>query len=145
MSRIAPVLVVCCLFTSAAAADPEVAPPPRVKKSVPAGVDPTLTSADADYGYTKDKPIKVGTPGMLGSPAAEHEYLRQLRDDDGKAVQYRRLGNAGMNKDKHIIDLYMVTTAAGKEYRLYLDMYHPDQDPAKQPAPKGFYKVKRVD
>jgi hypothetical protein len=145
MTRIAPVLVVCALFIPAAAAEPEVAPPPRVKKPVPAGVDPKLTSDDAEYGFTKDKPIKVGTPGMAGSPAAEHEYLRQLRDDDGMAVRYRRVGNVGMNKDKHIIDLYLVTTSAQKEFRLYLDMYNPDNDPAKQPAPKGLFKAKRVD
>jgi hypothetical protein len=145
MTRLASALVVWFSATAAFAADPTTAPPPRMKKPVPAGVDPKLTSDDADYGYTKDKPIKVGTPGMVGSPPAERAYLDLLRDDDGKPVKYRRLGNVGFNKDKHIIDQYLATTAAGKEYRLYLDMYYPDNDPAKQPAPKGFYKARRVD
>src|SRR5258708_7649629 len=113
MTRLAPVLVCCVVVSFAAAAEPEVAPAPRVKKPVPAGVEPKLTSDDPDYGFTKDKPIKVGTPGMLGSPAAERAYFDLLRDDDGKPVRYRRLGSVGFGPDKHILDLYLVTTAAG--------------------------------
>ena len=82
MTRLMSVLVLCFVAATAVAADPVTAPPPRVKKPVPSGVDPMMTSGDAEYGYTKDKPIKVGTPGMVGSPAAERAYLDLLRDDD---------------------------------------------------------------
>jgi hypothetical protein len=113
------------------------------RPKVPDGVDPKLTSDDADYGYSEKKPIKVGSKEEFGGPAAERAYLDGLRDEAGKAVKYKRLGSVGKSPEGNIMDLYVVTTSAGKEVKLYIDMYHPKNEPEKQPAPKGFYKVKK--
>jgi len=39
------------------------------------------------------------------------------------------------------MDLYVVTSSTGQKVKLYIDMYHPQNEPAKQLAPKGFYKA----
>jgi len=150
MTRIAIALLSWCLLVLPAAvgsAVPTDDPPKEKPKDgkPPAGVDPKMTSDDADYGFTKDKPVKVGSKDEFGGPAAERAYLDGLRDADGKPVKYKRLGSVGAGSDGHILDLYLVTTSADKEFKLYLDMYHPENDPAKQLAPKGFYKVKKID
>ena len=36
--------------------------------------------------------------------------------------------------------MYKVTISTGETVMLWLDMYHPKMEPAKQPAPVGFYK-----
>jgi hypothetical protein len=38
-----------------------------------------------------------------------------------------------------MLDKYEITTSSGKKFELYIDMYHPEHTPLKQPAPKGFY------
>jgi hypothetical protein len=106
-------------------------------------LDPKLTSTDADYGYATKSPIKVGSREDLGGPRASRAYLDSLRDENGEPVQYRRVGSVGGSPDGNVLDLYEVTTAAGKTLKLYVDMYHPRNEPADQPAPKGLYKSKR--
>jgi hypothetical protein len=112
-------------------------------QKLPAGMDPKMTSDDPEYGYSKKKPIKVGAKGAVGSPAAERAYLEGLRDEAGKPVQFKRRGSVGFGPDGNILDLYEVITSSGKRVELYIDMYHPKNDPAKQFAPKGFYKEKK--
>jgi hypothetical protein len=108
----------------------------------PAGVDPTQTSTDADYGHSKEKPVKVGDKDPSKGPRAERAYLDTLRDDDGKPVHYNRIGNFGAGPDGHIIDGYDVETSTGKKLVIYIDMYHPENDPVKQPAPAGLWKAR---
>jgi hypothetical protein len=108
----------------------------------PAGVDPTQTSTDADYGHSKEKPVKVGDKDPLKGPQAERDYLDALRDDDGKPVRYNRIGSFGAGPDGHVIDGYNVETSTGKKLVIYIDMYHPENDPVKQLAPKGLWKAK---
>ncbi|QIF03444.1 hypothetical protein [Roseimicrobium sp. ORNL1] len=108
----------------------------------PAGVDPSQTSTDADYGHSKEKPVKVGDKDPLKGPRAERDYLDTLRDDDGKPVRYSRIGSFGAGPDGHIIDGYNVETSTGKKFVIYIDMYHPESDPVKQPAPTGLWKAK---
>src|SRR5688572_16113526 len=101
----------------------------------PAGVNPRLTSDDADYGHSKQKPIKVGSKDFAGGPAAERAYLDTLRDEAGKPVTYQRQGSVGAGPDGNVLDAYEVTTSTGRALTLYIDMYHPKSDPKKQPAP----------
>jgi hypothetical protein len=108
----------------------------------PAGVNPKLTSTDPDYGYSKEKPIKVGSKDEFGGPAAERTYLNTLRDEAGKPVTFQRLGSFGAGADGNVIDGYEVTTSTDRKVTLYLDMYHPKNDPKKQLAPKGLFKAR---
>ena len=108
----------------------------------PAGVDPKLTSTDPDYGHSKTKPIMVGDKDDLKGPQAERDYLNTLRDEVGKPVRYQRIGSFGAGPDGHIIDGYNVETSTGKKLILYIDMYHAENDPAKQLAPAGLWKAK---
>lgn len=109
---------------------------------IPAGVDANQTSTDSDYGYTKGKPIKVGSKDEMGGPTAEREYLKTLRDEEGKPVTFQRAGSVGAGPEGNILDAYSVVTSTGRTLTLYIDMYHPKSDPKKQPAPKGLFKAK---
>jgi hypothetical protein len=124
-------------------ADPKAPDKPAAGEAkVPAGVDPKLTSEDADYGYSREKPIKVGSKDEFGGPKAERAYLDSLRDEAGKGVTYHRQGSVGAGPDGNILDLYEVKTSTGRTLGLYIDMYHPKNDPKKQLAPKGLFKAK---
>src|SRR5260370_1434763 len=39
------------------------------------------------------------------------------------------------------MSIYSLTSSTGQKVKLYIDMYHPQNEPAKQLAPKGFYKA----
>lgn len=136
-------LALALLPHNAPAQAPATAPKTAEKEKAakpPAGVNPKNTSTDADYGYTKEKPIKVGSKEEYGGPKAEKEYLAMLRDEAGKPVTFERQGNVGPGADGNIIDAYEVKTSTGRTIILYMDMYHPRNDPKKQLAPKGLYK-----
>lgn len=51
----------------------------------------TKTATDDKYGFTSEKPIKVGF-GIDGGPANQRAYLDLLRDKQGKSLIYKRLG-----------------------------------------------------
>jgi len=55
----------------------------------------TKTAENDKYGFTREDPIKVGC-GPNGGPANQEAYLDLLRDKQGKAVKYRRLGSCCM-------------------------------------------------
>lgn len=114
---------------------------PAATQTPPSGVDPKMTSDDAEYGYSQKKPIQVGSDELSG-PAAERAYLNTLRDEAGKPVSFARLGSFGASPDGHILDGYEVQTSTGRIVTLFIDMYHPKNDPLKQLAPKGFFKAK---
>lgn len=138
MNRFMCILALVCFV----AALPAVAA--RDDKKIPEGVDPKLTSDDPEYGYNRNKPIKVGSKEQFGGPQAEKDYFNSLRDEQGKPVRFKRLASVGKGPDGNILDLYEVTTSKGKNYEMYIDMYHKDKQPDKQPAPKGFYKAKKT-
>ncbi len=127
----------CCLLLTAICLEPF-----QADDKVPAGMDSALTSKDADYGYTKNKPIKVGSSEEYGGPKAEREYLDSLFDAQGKRIIARRIGSVGKGPDGNILDAYEISTSDGKKFQLYIDMYHPKNLPARQLAPKGLYKRK---
>ena len=64
--------------------------------------------------------------------------IEQLHDH--QRLMYRNRG-FGAGPDGHILDGYEVQTSTGRKLLLYIDMYHPTNDPAKQLAPKGLFKV----
>jgi hypothetical protein len=64
-------------------------------------------------------------------------YLRRLRDQNNQPLQFERIGNVGPNEEQHIVDLYRLIDASGTEYRIYIDMYHPDLNPLTLQAPEG--------
>lgn len=117
------------------------AKPATAEPKVPAGVDPKLTSADPEYGYSQKKPIKVGSKDEFGGPAAERAYLNTLRDEAGKPVTFERQGSFGAGPDGNMLDGYKIQTSTGHEDLLYIDMYHPECDPKRQLAPKGLFKA----
>jgi hypothetical protein len=116
--------------------------PATAEPKAPAGVDPKLTSADPEYGYSQKKPIKVGSKDEFGGPLAERAYFNTLRDEAGKPVTFERQGSFGAGPDGNILDGYEVQTSTGRKAVLYIDMYHPESDPKTQLAPKGFFKAK---
>ena len=119
---------------------PVVLPPIEADAKHPKRVNLKLMSKDPSYGYTKENPVKLGSKDENRGPRSEREFLDSLLDASGEPVSYSRVGNVGAGEDGHIIDLYEVTVSDGKKVRLYIDMYHPENKPAKQPAPVGFYK-----
>jgi hypothetical protein len=116
--------------------------PAAEEVKVPEGVDPKMTSDDPDYGYSEEKPVKVGGRTITDGPKAEREYLEGLRDEAGKRVEFRRIGNFGPGPDGNLLDAYEVTTSTGRKLRIFIDMYHLKTDPKKQLAPHGLFKAK---
>jgi hypothetical protein len=111
-------------------------------RAPPAVIDLKMTSTDPQYGYSKEKPIKVGSKSEHGGPSSERKYLNSLRDDARKPIKFKRLGSFGLGPYGNIIDGYEVLTSSGRIFTIYIDMYHPNSDPNAQLAPKGFYKAK---
>jgi tetratricopeptide (TPR) repeat protein len=60
----------------------------------------TKTAADAQYGYTSEKPILVGA-GPSGGPGNQEAYLDLLRDQQGKPITYERLASCCDYKSEH--------------------------------------------
>ncbi|MHC4914897.1 MAG: tetratricopeptide repeat protein [Planctomycetota bacterium] len=116
------------------------APPVRSRPRVrPPGIDPSRSSNDPAWGYVREKPVKLGGPPGIGGPASERLYISHLRDSNYLALTARRVGGVGPGPDGHVVDLYELTGADGRRYRLYLDMYHPEVNPLDLKAPAGMY------
>ena len=94
-------------------------------------------SADPSYGYSKENPVKLGSPEQFEGATMSKVYLRRLRDNKGQPLRFERIGSVGSGTDSHIIDLYRLTDSSGTEYRIYIDMYHPELNPLTLKAPKG--------
>ena len=139
------IVAIALAFSGAAITHAQTAAPAKpatAEPKPPGGVDPKLSSADPEYGYSQKKPIKVGTKDEFGGPSAERAYLNTLRDEAGKPVTFERLGSFGAGPDGNVLDGYEVQTSTGRKLTLYIDMYHPKSDPKKQLAPKGLFKAK---
>jgi hypothetical protein len=79
---------------------------------------------DADYGYTKDRPIQVGGSPLYG-PARQRRYLSALRGPKGETLSFERGGSTPGADPDTILDIYSVTYAGLETpLRLYLDLYH---------------------
>lgn len=87
-------------------------------------------STDDTYGYTSENPIKVGGD-VFGGASRERAYLDHLLDSNGNAVTYERSSSGDFGDV--VLDIYVVTTSAGDEAILYVDMYNytPPQAPVK--------------
>ena len=94
-------------------------------------------STDPQYGYTKETPVKLGPLGGMTGPSSTLYYLKSLRSKDGHPFEFGRNGNVGKGEDGHVIDEYFLSSRAGERIRIYIDMYHPENDPDFQPAPVG--------
>lgn len=90
-----------------------------------------------DYGYTKENPVKLGSPDFTEGPSMSRVYLRRLRDANNQPFRFERIGNVGPGADRHIVDLYRLIDSNGVEHRVYIDMYHPELNPLTLKAPKG--------
>ncbi len=96
-------------------------------------------SVDSSYGFTENKPIKVG--GGEGGPASERKYLNALTGPNGETVTYNRIGSCCFFESKNsplgggLLDKYAVSYQGKKDtVVLYLNMY----DKGKLLAPVGF-------
>lgn len=90
-------------------------------------------SADPEYGYTREKPIKVGGLPMYG-PARQRRFLQALSGPAGQPITFTRRGSLAPNAEQIILDLYEVTyPGLDKPIELFLDLYR--WDPPK--APRG--------
>jgi rRNA maturation protein Nop10 len=109
------------------------------RQKYPEGIDPKQTSDDPTYAYTIENPVKVGGPKGASGPQSERLYLDHLRDSNFRPLKYNRAGSFGTTLDNHIVDGYKLISEDGKEYFIYMDMYHPEIHPLQQKAPKGLY------
>ena len=135
-------LMLASILSVSAEEAPKTPTPISKEATHPAGVNIKLMSEDPSYGYSQKNPIEVGSKGESGSPRAEREYFDSLVDSTGKAIKYERLGSGGANAEGKPLDIYTITLSNGDKFRLWIDMYHPKNKPAKQPSPVGLYKKK---
>ena len=106
---------------------------------IPNGIDPSQTSKDPTYAYTKENPVKLGSEFEMMGPNLSKYYLRHLLDKNFKPFEFRRIGNVGKGEDGHVIDVYELTDSEGDKYDIYIDMYHKDKLPSQCKAPEGMY------
>jgi len=84
------------------------------------------TSDDPQYGFTPDKPVKVG-----GGPATQREYLNKLIDPQGNHVTYVRTGSCCAYKTNSpsapfghaLVDVYEVTYRNEKNKKKKVNIY----------------------
>lgn len=88
-----------------------------------------MTATDDTYGYTSENPIKVGGD-VFGGASRERAYLDHLLIPTAMRLPQR--SSSGDFGDV-VLDIYVVTTSAGDEAILYVDMYNytPPQAPVK--------------
>jgi tetratricopeptide (TPR) repeat protein len=96
----------------------------------------TKTADNDKYGFTSEKPIKVGT-GPDGGPANQRAYMNLLRDQQGKPIKYERLGSCCDYKSENgflglaMLDKYEITylNEKGKEKKpvIYISFYDYDE------------------
>ena len=104
-------------------------------------VNPAQTSEDPTFGYSKENPVKLGSASgeIRQHVTSTYVYIKQLRDKARLPFKYVRIGNVGAGEDGHIVDLYKLTDSEGTEFKIFIDMYHPDNNPLDCKAPKGMF------
>ena len=136
-------LITACQAPPAPTPPPQAAPEILAKstkagKGVPNGRSdtqapyfrtPLLTSQDPDYGFTKEKPIKVGPRLRTGVHIL---LLNALRGPQGQPLEYERQGACCEFPSVHsplglgLLDVYRVRVDGTDQDRLiYVDMYEP--------------------
>src|SRR5687768_9202324 len=65
-------------------------------------------AADAEYGYTRENPIKVGGTPLYG-PARQRRFLQALGGPAGQPIAFKRRGSLAPNAENIILDSYEVT------------------------------------
>jgi hypothetical protein len=93
---------------------------------------PLGPASDAKYGYTAEKPIKVG--GQRDGPAREQAFLAELRGPSGELVRFQRQGSCCSFKTENgimgigMLDKYAVWIGTEPVPKiLYLNMYDYDE------------------
>ena len=89
-------------------------------------------SKDPDYGYSTDKPVKVGI-GPDGGAGNESIYLELLRDHSGKPIKFKRKGSCCPYKTENgimgiaLLDNYEITymdeKGLEKKANVYISFY----------------------
>ncbi len=92
----------------------------------------TEKSEDKTYGFTEENPVKVGN-GPNGGPANQRAFLNLLRDAQGKALKYERLGSCCPYKSENgfmgtaMLDKYEITyrneKGKNKKTVIYISFY----------------------
>jgi tetratricopeptide (TPR) repeat protein len=108
----------------------------------------TEKSTDPDYGFTAEKPIKVGT-GLDGAAQNEHTFLRRLLDAKGNLLKYNRKGSCCAYKSKYgyinntaLLDHYEIEFENEKGEKVKKDLYISMYDYETPKIPVGFSSVK---
>lgn len=97
-------------------------------------VSKCAVETDAEWGYTKAKPIKVGGSPLYGA-SRQRQFLQTLVGPGGQPISFKRRGAVDSGNPRIILDLYEVTYAGvDKPIELYLDFYRWEIPR----APKGF-------
>ena len=97
--------------------------------SIPA-LSETTTNATITALLTRPKSEVSGAlgtrtnPVRCDQPSGERAYLRRLRDANGNAPTFYRVGSYGHGPHGFILDGYEVTSGTNK-VMVFMDMYHP--------------------
>jgi tetratricopeptide (TPR) repeat protein len=83
----------------------------------------TKIASDDKYGFTAEKPVKVGR-GPDGGPANQRVFLNLLRDAKGKSLKYQRVGSCCSYKSENG---FMGTATLDKYEIIYLDVKGNEQ------------------
>ncbi len=106
----------------------------------------TKTAESAQYGFTTDQPVQIGT-GPDGGPANERRYLDLLRDAQGLPVSYEYLGSCCPYASKNgfmgtaTLDKYKLTYRDGKDKESSTEVYFTFYDYSEPLILQGFKTV----
>ncbi len=106
------------------------------------------TSDDKKYGFTSEKPVKVGT-GPDGGPANNRAYLDLLRDANGKPVKYERKGSCCPYETENglfgsgMLDKYEITFTNNKGKTVTATVFITFYDYEEPQILKGLFTVKK--
>ncbi len=123
--KILLLLVGFALFAGCVSTDPASR---AVQSRTLGSPSPSAEATDPEYGYSPEKPIKVG--GFREGPARERAFLSELRGSAGELIRFERRGsccpfpspNAEMGTG--LLDIYSVWIGSADQPKtLYLNMY----------------------
>lgn len=111
-------------------ARPAPAEEPPIDK---AELERMLAGESQVHGADLERRIRAAAAHPLGSkenpvradmPKGQRAYLQRLRCGNGRAPQFRRVGNIGEGIYGNFVDGYETTCAGAKPVVIYMDMYH---------------------
>jgi hypothetical protein len=139
-------LTVLFITAIAASAQDEKTDTAKAEKKTYVILELKKIADDDKYGYSPEKPVKVGT-GPRSGPQNQHDYLRLLRDAKGKPVKYERKGSCCAYPSKNaifgmaLVDRYEVTYRNEKGRKKKTILYISFYDYEEPMIPKGFKTV----